>query len=244
MTRLYCPESLSANKTVSLQSDHVHYVRNVLRRQAGSQVNLFNGQDGEWLGEISVLAKNQGEVVLHRCLRQPEVEPEVILLFCPIKQDPAHYLIEKCTEVGVTVFQPVFMERGNIPRINQDKLQRIAIEASQQCERLSIPEVRELRQLREILDDWPKNTILYVCAERFQNNNPWAVSCDGTDTDDMQSTVSLKRKAALVGPEGGIHPKEIELLSRYPFVRFVSLGKNILRAETAAVVAAVKMILG
>lgn len=230
MTRLYYPESLTDNKTITLSDDHVHYLRNVLRQEIGSEVNLFNGTDGEWLGCISKLTKSQGEVSLEKCLRLPEPELPVTLLFCPIKNDALHYLIEKCTEIGVTIFQPVIMERGNIHKINQDKLQRIAIEASQQCERLSVPIVRELRHLRDTLDNWPQDTILYCCAERRTENQSPAVNIS-------------KHKASLIGPEGGIHPKEIDLLSRYPFVNFISLGKNILRAETAAVVAAAKMIL-
>jgi 16S rRNA (uracil1498-N3)-methyltransferase len=172
-------------------------------------------------------------------------------MFCPIKNDPLHYLIEKCTEIGVTIFQPVLMERGNIHKINREKLHRIAVEASQQCERLSVPEVRQLRPLREILDDWPQDTILYSCAERWRESNHQKQSVDNSEDKTsvegkgiFSTDKSVSLKASLIGPEGGISPKEIELLCRYPFVQFISLGKNILRAETAAVVAATKMILG
>ncbi|WP_051908681.1 RsmE family RNA methyltransferase [Candidatus Odyssella acanthamoebae] len=251
MTRLYYPESLSLNRMVVLQNDHIHYLRNVLRQEVGAQVNLFNGREGEWQGEITSLTKSRGEVLLRHCLREPEVETPVTLIFCPIKNDPLHYLIEKCTEIGVTIFQPVLMERGNIHKINREKLQRIAVEASQQCERLSVPEVRDLRSLKETLDDWPQGAILYSCAERWRESNHQkhilGSSEDKTKVAGKGSSStgeSVFLKASLIGPEGGISPKEIELLCRYPFVQFISLGKNILRAETAAVVAATKMILG
>ncbi|MBW8310023.1 MAG: 16S rRNA (uracil(1498)-N(3))-methyltransferase [Candidatus Paracaedibacteraceae bacterium] len=251
MTRLYYPEGLSLNQTVILQDDHVHYLRNVLRQEAGALINLFNGQEGEWQGEITTLTKTRGEVLLTACLREPQIDSPVILVFCPIKNDPLHYLIEKCTEMGVTIFQPVLMDRGNIHKINREKLQRIAIESSQQCERLSIPEVRELRPLREVLDEWPEGTILYICAERWQDISTQQQRRDKSDDKAAQWPAelsvrggSVSIKASLIGPEGGLSPKEIELFTHYPFVQFVSLGKNILRAETAALVATTKMILG
>ncbi len=251
MTRLYYPEGLSLNHKVILHEDHVHYLRNVLRQEAGALVNLFNGEQGEWQGEIIALTKNRGEVLVKNCLREPDVELPVMLVFCPIKNDPLHYLIEKCTEIGVTIFQPVLMDRGNIHKINQEKLQRIAIEASQQCERLSVPEVKKLRPLREVLEEWPEGAILYICAERWQESNHQEQKVDKGEERVQKGPPQLSTngssisvKASLIGPEGGISPKEIELLSRYSFVQFVSLGKNILRAETAALVAATKMILG
>lgn len=247
MTRLYYPKPLSQNARIVLQEDHVHYVRNVLRQQVGDQINIFNADDGEWQGHISTLTKSHAEISLQQQVRPPEAEASIMVLFCPIKHDPTHYLIEKCTEVGVTVFQPVIMERGNIHKLNQSKLQRIAIEASQQCERLSVPEVRELRPLRDVLKDWPEQIKLLVCAERAladKQRLPFTEDLAPkvpTELEDQSKAVTL---ASLIGPEGGIHPQEIELLSNYPFVQFVSLGKNILRAETAAVVAATKMVLG
>ncbi|WP_010297064.1 RsmE family RNA methyltransferase [Candidatus Odyssella thessalonicensis] len=247
MTRLYYPEPLSKDARIVLQEDHVHYLRNVLRQQVGDQVNIFNAHDGEWHGHISTLTKSHAEISLQQQVRQPEGESPIMLLFCPLKHDPTHYLIEKCTEVGVTVFQPIIMERGNIHKINQNKLQRIAIEAAQQCERLSVPEVRELRPLRDVLKDWPEQIKLSVCAERAFTDKqrlPFAEDLANNVPAEREGQSRAVTLASLIGPEGGIHPQEIELLSNYPFVQFVSLGKNILRAETAAVVAATKMVLG
>lgn len=228
MTRLYYPNNLFESATIALADDHVHYLRNVLRQEVGAPINLFNAKDGEWTGQIVTLTKSRGEVVLGVCCTPPRTEPQLTLLFCPIKQDQMHYLIEKCTEIGVTVFQPIIMERGNIHKINQEKLQRIAVEASQQCERLSIPQVLPLQQLRQAIQDWPAGHVLGVCAERHPGQ--------GADSDS-------KVTAVLIGPEGGIHPEELQLLASKPFVQFMSLGKNILRAETAAVVAAAKILI-
>lgn len=232
MTRLYTPENLFAQQTVSLAEDHVHYLRNVLRSDVGTTVALFNERDGEWLGRISVLTKSRADVLIETCVRKPEPEPNISLIFCPIKHDPQHYLIEKCTEVGVMSFYPVVMDRGNIHKINQEKLQRIAIEASQQCERLSVPTVYSLQKLEDLLAKWPQDHPLYVCAERKGQGELSAFSHNSGDA------------AALIGPEGGITAKEFDLLAKYPFVKLVGLGKNILRAETAAVVAATRLILG
>jgi 16S rRNA (uracil1498-N3)-methyltransferase len=247
MTRLYYPDALAEGRTVVLHADHLHYLRNVLRQQEGGEVALFNSHDGEWAGVLVKLTKTQGEVRLHQRLRLPETDLEVALLFCPIKQDPLHYLIEKCTELGVTVFQPVLMERSTIHKINRAKLHRIAIEATQQCDRLSIPEVRDLRPLREVLETWSSERKLAVCAERLTEGMKEGGTgnlkrrVEGVSDQGIQGESG---QASLIGPEGGISSKEREFLSRYPFVHFISLGKNILRAETAAVVATAKMVLG
>ncbi len=221
MTRLHHPEPLVAGQTIALSDEHVHYLRNVLRYSVGDTLSLFNQESGEFAATITVLTKSKVEVLLGNQTRQPEPERQLTLIFCPIKNDAMHYLIEKCTEVGVTEFQPVIMQHGNIHKINLEKLQRIATDAAQQCERLSVPVIQPLKKLDQVLSGWDHAKTIHVCFERLPDD----------------SSGSANHSAILIGPEGGLHPDEVDLLKRQSFVKPLSLGKNILRAETAAVVA-------
>ncbi len=222
MTRLYCSEHLLENGVVSLTEDHVHYVRNVLRYTIGDSIHIFNEKDGEWSGQINLLTKSKAEIKLIKHLRLPQSERKLTLIFCPIKNDALHYLIEKCTEIGVSDFQPVIMQHGNIHKINQEKLQRIAIEAAQQCERLSIPTVHPLKKLGTIIGEWDQKNKIYACLERHP---------------DLEKPKFYPDSAIFIGPEGGFHQDEVTFLKNKAFVIPLSLGDNILRAETAAVVA-------
>jgi 16S rRNA (uracil1498-N3)-methyltransferase len=229
MTRLHHPEPLVAGQTIALSDEYVHYLRNVLRCSVGDALSLFNQESGEFESKITVLTKSRIEVFVGNQTRQPEPERQLTLIFCPIKNDAMHYLIEKCTEVGVTEFQPVIMQHGNIHKINLEKLQRIATDAAQQCERLSVPVIQPLKKLDQVLSSWDSNKKIYACFERLKDNG-----VEG---------VTNKEAAILIGPEGGLHPDEIELLRRQSYVIPLSLGKNILRAETAAVVASALLLI-
>ncbi|MBX3458070.1 MAG: 16S rRNA (uracil(1498)-N(3))-methyltransferase [Candidatus Paracaedibacteraceae bacterium] len=222
MTRLYYPDSLVPGLTVSLADEHIHYLRNVLRYSIGDTLNLFNQGFGEFEATLAVLTKSKVDVLIGKNVRQPETEKQLTLVFCPIKNDALHYLIEKCTEIGVTEFQPVIMQHGNIHKVNIEKLQRIATDAAQQCERLSVPFIHPLKKLEQVLSSWDPHRKMYVCFERLPSES----------RPDFTSGTAI-----LVGPEGGLHPDEVNILKRQPFVEHLSLGKNILRAETAAVAA-------
>lgn len=221
MTRLHHPDPLPAGQTIALSGEHVHYLRNVLRYSVGDTLSLFNQESGEFEATITVLTKSSVGVLIGKQTRQPEFEKQLTLIFCPIKNDAMHYLIEKCTEVGVTEFQPVIMQHGNIHKINLEKLQRIATDAAQQCERLSVPVIQPLKKMDQVLSGWDPARTMYVCFERLPGDSSGRIS----------------GSAILIGPEGGLHPDEVDLLKRQSFVKPLSLGKNILRAETAAVVA-------
>src|SRR5260221_13171371 len=104
--RLYVTADLAPDETVMLDPAQTHYLRNVLRLAPGAMVALFNGRDGEWTAAIDELGKRGG---LLRCLDQlrPQLpEPDLWLLFAPIKRLRIDYLVEKATELGVAVLQP------------------------------------------------------------------------------------------------------------------------------------------
>ena len=228
MVRLYINTPLNTRKIIFLQDHQVHYLKNVLRLKEKDQIHLFNAKDGEWTGEIVTLGKSKGSVVLHNCTRLPLIDPDVYLLFAPVKQEALHYLLEKATELGVTKLFPVITELTQVSKVNPEKGERYCVEAAQQSERLSVPEVLSLKRLDEVLRSWNPERLLLVCLER-QTSVPLASL--------LKNLPSNQKVAFLIGPEGGFGSKDRDILSACSFVRFCQMGPRILRAETAVVAA-------
>src|SRR5882672_8041049 len=140
--RLYVTGDLGAGVAVALDEGQAHYLLHVLRARTGNLVALFNGRDGEWLAEISQAGK-RGVTVSCRKQTEPQTQmPDIWLAFAPVKRTPSDYLVQKATELGVSVLQPVFTRRTIVGRINQERMLANAIEAAEQSGRLSVPQVR------------------------------------------------------------------------------------------------------
>ena len=220
MTRLYLTQSLKAQEIVELNKDQRHYLEKVLRFQPGEYFIGFDKHDGEW--EIVY------EKPYYRCTKQRKLASSTQpcwLAFSPLKHDPMSFLIEKATEIGVTDFQPIITERTNSHRINIERLRKNATEASQQCERLDIPTIHEPMPLNSFLNNLPKNIHWHCCLERSDSG-----------ISEIQFPAGF-----IVGPEGGWSNQERTMLEKN--TTSISLGKNILRAETAAIVSLSTIIL-
>jgi 16S rRNA (uracil1498-N3)-methyltransferase len=225
--RLYVTASLGEGQRVALDSDRTHYLKNVMRRAIGDDVGLFNGRDGEWLGRIDTYGKGSTGIALEAPRRPQAASPDLWLAFAPIKRQRIDYLAEKATELGVSVLLPVMTRRAEPARVNAERLTNIAIEAAEQTERLDVPEVREAVSLDKLLAGWPKDRVLFVCAEA------------GEALPIAEAALAHKGKPAgfLIGPEGGFAAAELDALRKLPFVVAIGLGPRLLRAETAAVAA-------
>ena len=225
-TRLYVTGDLGANRTVTLDEGQAHYLLHVLRARPGNRVLLFNGRDGEWLAEITQASKRS---TVATCLKQTQLQaeaPDVWLAFAPVKKTPADYLVQKATELGVSVLAPVFTRRTIVSRINEERMRANAVEAAEQSARLSVPEIREAVPLEKLLASWPQERRLFFCDEGG-DARPLAEGAHGVSG----------LAAILTGPEGGFDPVEREMLRALPFVTPVTLGPRILRADTAALAA-------
>ena len=226
-TRLYVTANLGAGVTVTLDEGQAHYLLHVLRAKSGNLVALFNGRDGEWLAEISQAGKRGVTATCHK-QTQPQAEtPDIWLAFAPVKKTPSDYLVQKATELGVSVLLPVFTRRTVVSRVNQERMLANAIEAAEQSGRLSVPDVREDVSFEKFLAGWPKERRLLFCDE-------------GGDAKAMTQAARESRggsTAILTGPEGGFDPEERAALRALPFVTPVTLGPRILRADTAALAA-------
>lgn len=224
--RLFVNAGLEAGARVMLADTQSHYVRHVMRAEAGTRVALFNGKDGEWHGETSFVGKSGVliEVIEQVRAQTPTFGP--ILVFAPLKREANEWLIEKATELGAARFMPVLTERTEIFRHNLARWQSIATEASEQCERLDVPEIAPPVPLDELLARWPSEQQLLACLESGEARPIAAILSETPQAGGL-----------LIGPAGGFSRTETALLAHTKFVTPVGLGPRILRAETAALAA-------
>lgn len=231
--RLYIDAPLSAGAVVTLGPDRAHRLRAVLRLGPGAPLALFNGADGEWTAELVSLTKNDATAKLDARSVAPSSPPAppLRLVFAPIKRAPLDWLVEKATELGAAQLTPVWTKRAHVERVNLERLGLIALEATEQCERLAPPVIDAPTDLAHLLADWPSDAPLFVALERAAEAPSLAVAAaDGAAARGSGAGMGL-----MIGPEGGLAEEERRLLQSFPFVHPVHLGPRILRAETAAV---------
>src|ERR1700719_283199 len=166
--RLHLNAGLAAGCEIELEPARAHYLRSVLRLGPGAAVAVFNAEDGEWLCRIAGIGKNGARLTAEAQLREPEPETEtdLWLLFAPIKRARLDWLVEKATELGVAALLPVWTARTQVERVNLDRLRAHAVEAAEQSERLSVPDLRAPERLGRLLATWPGARRLGVCGER------------------------------------------------------------------------------
>ena len=227
--RLFVDQDLQLAGELEILAGQLHYLKNVMRLGPGDSIALFNGRDGEFLAEIIEIKKKIMQVRLTEQTREQISEPDLWLLFAPVKKSRIDMIAEKATELGAAKLLPVMTDHTHIERVKIDRLRANAIEAAEQCRRLTVPEVIEPQPLNRVLDGWdPVRRLLVMDETSAEANN-------GAKMSELKS--NGPSDAILIGPEGGFSASELDLLDKLPFVTKVSLGGRILRAETAAVVA-------
>lgn len=221
LPRIFKDHNLQHAEILDLASDQAHYFNNVLRSQNGTKIRVFNGHQGEWLGELTNLTKKSGQIeILSQLKPQPEQKHERHLIFAPFKKNRMDFMIEKVVELGVTDLHPVLTQNTEVRKINEDRVKKQILEAAEQCERFFIPTLHTLEPLNTKLDTWSKFPI-YACLERFD-----APSI-------TQFPLKTEDCGILIGPEGGFTQSEKEIIA--PKTQPVSLGETVFRVETAAI---------
>ena len=227
--RLYVSRPFDAGIKIEISSESTHYLMNVLRTPLGAPVRIFNGCDGEWISKLCEPPKNKKSgalLFIETKHKEHRPCPDLWLYVAPIKKNHFDFVIQKATELGVRVIQPVLTAHTQIRDSNIARLRNIAIEAAEQSERLDVPEIREPVSFSKLIETWPHDRTPIVCAE-FGNAIPVAKALNE----------AMVRAGVWVGPEGGYTDSEMEVLHNLPDVCAIRLGPRILRADTAALAA-------
>lgn len=226
--RLFVEAPLAPGVLVTLDGARAHYLATVLRQPEGAKLRLFNGRDGEFSASLQQTTKKGATVAVEDLLRPQTPPSSVILMFAPIKRQATDWIVEKACELGVGAIAPVLTRRTITDTVRLDRWRAIATEAAEQCERLDVPDCQEPLSLAAALGGWDPATPL-VFADESGEAAPIASV--------LAPMPRGNALGVLIGPEGGFDPAEQRTLRSLAFVRPVSLGPRILRAETAAVAA-------
>lgn len=222
MIRLFVDQAFGGGGTVEPSPDQARYLTSVMRRAVGDDLLVFNGRDGEWRARITSVSKRGCSLTLEEQTRDQATGPDLDLIVAVVKRARVETIIEKAAELGAARVRLVLTRRTNSDRTNVERLQLIAVEASEQTGRLDVPRVSGPEPLDRALDAWTPGRQLIFCDE-------------GGDARPMLTAAAPGPAAILIGPEGGFAPEERERLRSLPFVAPVSLGPRILRADTAAI---------
>ena len=234
--RLYVAPDLIEGGDLVLDGDQAHYLTRVMRLGAGDPVRVFNGRHGEWDTTLSGSTKSTATLQLRAQVRAQAGVPDVWLLFAPLKKARTDFVVEKAVELGAAEILPVLTERTDADTVRVDRLQRLAIEAAEQTERLDVPPIRDAAKLMPLLNGWDASRVLLFADEAGDDaERPWGGAAGrARPADEVLRSLADGPAAILIGPEGGFSAAERAHLRKQTFVRPMSLGPRILRAETAA----------
>ncbi len=232
MHRFYADPVKSSEDSFVLSPEDTLHASKVLRMRPGDRAEVFF-RGIRYLSAVGRISDNLAE--LHPCEVLPSTEPKLSLtLFQGLpKSDKMDWIVQKATELGAVRIVPVAFSRC-VVRLNdkegakkQERWQKIAREAGKQSGRCMIPEVAVPVPFRTLRDLFPSCGCVVV---------PWEECCEGGPLAFRERHPDLSSAGIVIGPEGGISPEEIREMSEWG-AEPVTLGKRILRTETAGLAA-------
>lgn len=198
----------------------------VLRYSVGDNVVLFNGQGEDRLYKIHKIEPASYGLELVTELSAQLPQKELYLFFSMLKKDKNEWVLQKCTELGVSHFVPIISTRTEKTGFDETRAVKIVTEAAEQCGRSDIPRLREPIHLQAAITEYASSLKLFF-AEQHQSE-------EGNATD------NLKPIGIFVGPEGGWTDEEKELLTAH--AEKLAIAQFTLRAETACVAACARLL--
>ena len=187
----------------------------VLRMKEGSQIILFDGQQTDRLYKIEAFKKTEVHLVMVTELKRVLPKKNIYLFWSVLKRDNNDHVLQKATELGVSHFVPIITERTIKKDFNITRARKIVTEASEQCGRSNIPQVREPIHLEKALDEYQDKIKFYVCQH-------------GTNSPKIEE----EKVGLLIGPEGGWTPDEMKLFESRKY-EHIGLSEFVLRAENS-----------
>ncbi|MFA5934753.1 MAG: RsmE family RNA methyltransferase [Candidatus Paceibacterota bacterium] len=228
--RFYIKEQIEKGKDIRINNDELlHQWMKVFRLKASDRVIVFNGNGMEYEGYFKILAKKEAVLIFDKenlVKNIPKVELHVFQSI--IKKDNFELIAQKCTEIGVSAFHPIISERSEKKDLNIERLNKIVTEASEQSGRGSVPEVFIPLKLEDSIKDF--------------SGDLFTLDFDGKSFSSIK-TKEGEKIGLLLGPEGGWSDKEREFLKEKG-IKSVSLGSQVLRAETASIVVSALILIG
>ncbi len=233
--------ALTTGAEIELPAEIAHQARDVLRLGTGATLRLLDGHGGEYPAEV--VAVDRKRVIVRLGAREEvDVELPVRVTLCQgmLKAAKFEWVLQKGTELGVSAFVPMLCERAVAVHeasgeARRERWARILAEAMEQCGGARLPDLSAPRPLADLLADCPAGTImLFPWEEEHEMPLRPALLAAIHTLGGIERTSEVR---IFIGPEGGFSSAEAALARRHEAIP-VTLGHRILRAETAAIVAA------
>lgn len=214
---------------IYIDGTDVNHIKNVLRLKCGEEVNVCDGQNNEYLCRIVDITPDKVYLdIISKDVCKNEPEFSVTLYQGLPKSDKMDYIVQKCVELGITRIVPVAAKRS-VVKIKDDakkvsRWQKIASEAAKQCQRGTLPEVANVMSFKEAIADLAKCDLKFMPYENERQ----------TPLREVLSKKDIKSIGFFIGPEGGLDETEVAIAESLN-IPTVSLGKRILRTETAPI---------
>ena len=246
MSKFFVKTEQIKNNNIIINGDDVNHIINVLRMKKGDEIQVCNQETGDnYNAQIMLYTKNEVECeIIEKINKTTESNVNITLFQGLPKFEKMELIIQKNTEVGVKRIVPVIMER-TVVKIDEkvaskklERWQKIAEIAAKQSMRDIIPNIDNITKLKDI--DTTEYDVVLVAYENEEHNKlkdelqKLNKKIESINSNNNEENFNI---AIVIGPEGGISEKEIELLAEKN-AKFVSLGRRILRTETAGLVMA------
>jgi 16S rRNA (uracil1498-N3)-methyltransferase len=228
MNRLYLPLNLSLGQDLVLPDAAHHYLAHVMRARTGDRLDVFDGITGSYSAQIARITPKQTMIHIDACTKPLEtIHPPLTLAFALVKKPALEKILEKATELGVTALQPLLTQHTVMRHWNQERALSQVIEAAEQTERNSLPILHPVVSLDDFLTRRQGGEdALLVGDERGTSPRIYDV---------LMTLPPRPSYTLMIGPEGGWSEEELDKILRSPHCHGMSMGKRILRADTAAI---------
>ncbi len=230
--RIYFPRNMEKGDLSKLGGENLRYVKSVLRMKKGDHLILFDGTGWEYETVIKQIIADGISVEVLKKDRMPDKVVNITIYQALPKANKMDFIIQKATELGADRIVP-FQSARSVPRLTADKARfkiarwrNIATEAARQCGRADIPEVEGILSYEDVIACPERENLKIIFWEEESARGIKQVLRD-------EKYNGVKDIVVIIGPEGGFSKKEVDSAVDKGFIS-VSLGRNILKVETAA----------
>ena len=231
MHRFFIANFDPTDRAIAIVDPVARQLRTVLRVTPGDRISVFDGSGGEWELEIEHVGKTDVSASLVSAIKPvPLPSKQVTLLLGLARPERIELAIQKCTELGATRFIPVTSERvqgGNTSDKRLERWRRIAVEATEQSGRVTVPELTNPMPLSEAVKQVTIEQPLLCLWEESDSRSTSLQSA-------LRKNSGSEKLAALIGPPGGLSSDEVDEITSTG-ADLVTMGPRILRSETAAI---------
>ncbi len=232
--RYFVESDFSVNNIARIEGEEYHHMKDVMRSRVGDDVVLINGTTLDAYGKIITLNKNYGEVLIEK-IENNKCEPsvEVVLYQAVCKGDKLSLITQKITELGASKMVVFYSDFTDIKdKTNRlEKLEKVSVSAIKQCGRSKPIKISGVLSFENMVEDAKKLEKVFVAYENASGITLYQ---------SLSKNANFTKIGVIIGAEGGFSAKEVEILEKN--FEIVSLGKRILRTETASIVSVAEII--